>query len=99
MLLACELSMVLHDFLSFLTEDCVPNVKPQAKFRSMCTSQDLLSIWQGRFLCPNCARSRRPRLDTLIGPLVQLQKIPTRIPEGEALQCLLERAMSWQVIK
>lgn len=49
-----------------------------------------------KFLCPACLRSRRPRLETILSLLVALQKLPVRLPEGEALQCLTERAMSWQ---
>ncbi|XP_043483616.1 lysine-specific demethylase lid isoform X3 [Leptopilina heterotoma] len=49
-----------------------------------------------KFLCPCCLRSRRPRLETILSLLVSLQKIPVRLPEGEALQCLTERAMNWQ---
>ncbi|XP_072766532.1 lysine-specific demethylase 5A-like isoform X1 [Anoplolepis gracilipes] len=49
-----------------------------------------------KFLCPCCLRSRRPRLETILALLVSLQKIPIRLPEGEALQCLTERAMNWQ---
>ncbi|XP_058808329.1 lysine-specific demethylase 5 isoform X2 [Phymastichus coffea] len=49
-----------------------------------------------KFLCPCCLRSRRPRLETILSLLVSLQKIPIRLPEGEALQCLTERAMNWQ---
>uniref|UniRef100_A0A3B3QDW9 Lysine-specific demethylase 5A n=1 Tax=Paramormyrops kingsleyae TaxID=1676925 RepID=A0A3B3QDW9_9TELE len=55
--------------------------------------------WQSKeakFLCPLCQRSRRPRLETILSLLVSLQKLPVRLPEGEALQCLTERAMSWQ---
>uniref|UniRef100_S4RKK6 PHD-type domain-containing protein n=1 Tax=Petromyzon marinus TaxID=7757 RepID=S4RKK6_PETMA len=49
-----------------------------------------------RFLCPLCQRSRRPRLETILALLVALQKLPVRLPEGEALQCLTEHAMAWQ---
>ncbi|KAJ8679278.1 hypothetical protein QAD02_015065, partial [Eretmocerus hayati] len=49
-----------------------------------------------KFLCQCCLRSRRPRLETILTLLVSLQKIPVRLPEGEALQCLTERAMNWQ---
>uniref|UniRef100_A0A8C5R8R6 Lysine-specific demethylase 5D n=1 Tax=Leptobrachium leishanense TaxID=445787 RepID=A0A8C5R8R6_9ANUR len=52
--------------------------------------------WESRFLCPLCVRSRRPRLQAILSLLVALQKLPVRLPEGEALQCLTERAMSWQ---
>ncbi|KAF3816466.1 hypothetical protein GH733_014639 [Mirounga leonina] len=62
-------------------------------------SQKKGSSWQAKevkFLCPLCMRSRRPRLETILSLLVSLQKLPVRLPEGEALQCLTERAMSWQ---
>lgn len=49
-----------------------------------------------RFLCTLCSRSRRPRLDTILQLLMSLQKLPVRVPEGEALQFLTERAMNWQ---
>ncbi|KAL3212776.1 hypothetical protein MRX96_007829 [Rhipicephalus microplus] len=54
------------------------------------------SAKENKFLCPGCLRSRRPRLETILSLLVSLQKLPVRLPEGEALQCLTERAMSWQ---
>jgi len=53
----------------------------------------------GRYLCGYCARSQRPRLDIILSLLVSLQKLPVRLPEGEALQCLTERAMHWQVCR
>lgn len=49
-----------------------------------------------KYLCESCQRSKRPRLETILTLLVSLQKIPIRLPEGEALQCLTERAMNWQ---
>ena len=49
-----------------------------------------------RFLCPSCERSRRPRLETILSLLLALQKLPVRLAEAEALQCLTERAMAWQ---
>lgn len=52
--------------------------------------------WEAKFLCPLCQRSRRPRLETILALLVALQKLPVRLPEGEALQCLTERAIMWQ---
>ncbi|XP_068602860.1 lysine-specific demethylase 5C [Brachionichthys hirsutus] len=52
--------------------------------------------WDSRFLCPRCQRSRRPRLETILALLVALQRLPVRLPEGEALQCLTERAINWQ---
>lgn len=49
-----------------------------------------------KFLCTNCYRTRRPRLETILSLLMSLQKLYIRVPEGEALQCLTERAMNWQ---
>lgn len=49
-----------------------------------------------KFMCPSCMRSRRPRLETILLLLMSLQRLPIRLPEGEALQCLTERAMNWQ---
>lgn len=49
-----------------------------------------------RYLCTLCCRSRRPRLDTILSLLMSLQKLPVRVPEGEALQFLTERSMNWQ---
>merc|ERR1712029_593493 len=49
-----------------------------------------------KFLCPACLRSRRPRLETILNLLVSLQKLTVRLPEGEAPQCLTERARAWQ---
>ncbi|KAJ4441673.1 hypothetical protein ANN_11531 [Periplaneta americana] len=49
-----------------------------------------------KFICPCCLRSRRPRLETILSLLRSLQNLQVRIPEGEALLCLTERAMNWQ---
>ncbi|XP_065066766.1 lysine-specific demethylase 5A-like isoform X2 [Rhopilema esculentum] len=49
-----------------------------------------------KYMCPLCTRSRRPRLETILGLLVSLQKLPVRLPEGDALQFLIERIMKWQ---
>ncbi|KAJ8016788.1 hypothetical protein DPEC_G00011000 [Dallia pectoralis] len=74
---------------------CVP-------FPSLLPSSEPLSNplcwweWDTRFLCPRCQRSRRPRLETILALLVALQRLPVRLPEGEALQCLTERAITWQ---
>ncbi|XP_059499981.1 lysine-specific demethylase 5C, partial [Stegostoma tigrinum] len=74
-------------------------------FHSSCTNCPRLSHqrhlaawwdWDTKFLCPLCLRSRRPRLEIILSLLVALQKLPVRLPEGEALQCLTERAILWQ---
>lgn len=49
-----------------------------------------------KYVCSNCQRTKRPRLDTILSLLMSLQKLYVRVPEGEALQCLTERAMNWQ---
>uniref|UniRef100_A0A2A4JRQ2 [histone H3]-trimethyl-L-lysine(4) demethylase n=1 Tax=Heliothis virescens TaxID=7102 RepID=A0A2A4JRQ2_HELVI len=49
-----------------------------------------------KFLCSDCMRTKRPRLDRILALLVWLQKLPVRLAEGEALQCVTERAMAWQ---
>ncbi|KAG8196974.1 hypothetical protein JTE90_009028 [Oedothorax gibbosus] len=67
---------------------CVPIPKPQPGTRRI---REMI-----KFLCPWCMRSRRPRLETILSLLMSLQKLPVRLPEGEALQCLTERGMSWQ---
>lgn len=62
------------------------------------------NAWAGResqvrdlkYLCPRCQRGRRPQLGTIYGLLLSLQQLPVRMPEGEALQLLTERAMAWQ---
>uniref|UniRef100_A0A8C0WD00 [histone H3]-trimethyl-L-lysine(4) demethylase n=1 Tax=Castor canadensis TaxID=51338 RepID=A0A8C0WD00_CASCN len=66
--------------------------------RSSSTSSPLQAWWEWdtKFLCPLCMRSRRPRLETILALLVALQRLPVRLPEGEALQCLTERAIGWQ---
>jgi hypothetical protein len=51
------------------------------------------SMW---WLCDFCIRSRRPRLQEVVKLLANLQKLTVRLPEGEILQCLTERAMTWQ---
>lgn len=87
---------------------CVPLPKPSASKSKFLTAvgssastatvqqQQQPQVRDMKFLCPMCLRSRRPRLETILSLLVSLQKLPVRLPEGEALQCLTERGMSWQ---
>ena len=49
-----------------------------------------------KYLCPMCKRSRRPRLENVLTLLAGLEEIPLRLVEGEAVQCLFERAMCWR---
>ncbi|XP_071961642.1 lysine-specific demethylase 5A-like [Antedon mediterranea] len=77
---------------------CVPMPKNNANKAKVVTAgnANVLSARDMKFLCPLCHRSRRPRLEMILSLLVSLQKLPVRMPDGEALQCLTERAMSWQ---
>ncbi|CRK97404.1 CLUMA_CG010794, isoform A [Clunio marinus] len=51
---------------------------------------------KSKYLCPICMRTKRPKLDNILSLLVALQQIPLRVPEGEIVQCVAERAMHWQ---
>ncbi|XP_032187813.1 lysine-specific demethylase 5D isoform X7 [Mustela erminea] len=77
---------------------CVSVPRLLSSLRPTSTSSPLLAWWEWdtKFLCPLCMRSRRPRLETILALLVALQRLPVRLPEGEALQCLTERAIVWQ---
>lgn len=88
-------------------ETCVPvprsTIRPRPTTSASPTNQILVPTLTARerdretkYLCPSCMRSRRPRLETILTLLVALQRLPIRLPEGEALQCLTERAMNWQ---
>ncbi|OBS82106.1 hypothetical protein A6R68_23902, partial [Neotoma lepida] len=77
---------------------CVTVPRMLRSLRASTMSSELLGWWEWdtKFLCPLCMRSRRPRLETILSLLVGLQQLPVRLPEGEALQCLTERAIGWQ---
>lgn len=75
---------------------CVPLPRTQTGKTIGKGSAGLEAAKQLKYLCPLCIRSRRPRLETILSLLVSLQKLPVRLPEGEALQFLTERAMHWQ---
>ncbi|XP_053506859.1 lysine-specific demethylase 5A isoform X6 [Ictalurus furcatus] len=75
---------------------CVPLPKAGTQKKLTTGSSWQSASKESKFLCPLCQRSRRPRLETILSLLVSLQKLPVRLPEGEALQCLTERAMGWQ---
>lgn len=49
-----------------------------------------------KLVCGQCRRTLRPPLARILTLLVWLQKLRVRLPEGEALQCMTERAMAWQ---
>ncbi|XP_052027969.1 lysine-specific demethylase 5D isoform X4 [Apodemus sylvaticus] len=90
--LQCDLC---HDWFH---GQCVTVPHLLRSLRASHTSSQLLAWWEWdtKFLCPLCMRSRRPRLETILTLLVGLQRLSVRLPEGEALQCLTERAIGWQ---
>ncbi|KAF5303761.1 hypothetical protein FQA39_LY09834 [Lamprigera yunnana] len=71
----------------------VANIKFNGNFTDLALKMNFKDC---KFLCPLCYRTRRPRLETILPLLVSLQQLSVRIPEGEALQCMTERAMTWQ---
>lgn len=97
LMLQCELCK------DWFHSNCVPLPKTMNKNKITTTTPQTpppttttLTTKETKFLCPCCLRSRRPKLETILTLLVSLQKIPVRLPEGEALHCLTERAMNWQ---
>lgn len=75
---------------------CVPLPRTQGGKAMSKSTAAMEAAKELKYLCPLCLRSRRPRLETILSLLVSLQKLPVRLPEGEALQFLTERAMNWQ---
>lgn len=89
-MLQCELCK------DWFHSNCVPLPKSANIKNKNCQAAVMQACKNLKFLCPLCLRSRRPRLETILSLLVSLQKLPVRLAEGEALQCLTERAMAWQ---
>ncbi|XP_023233588.1 lysine-specific demethylase 5A-like [Centruroides sculpturatus] len=83
-------------YLESYLANCVPLPKSASSKKQSATNTVSHLVHEVKFLCPMCMRSRRPRLETILALLVSLQKLPVRLPEGEALQNLTERAMTWQ---
>ncbi|RWS28423.1 lysine-specific demethylase lid-like protein [Leptotrombidium deliense] len=48
------------------------------------------------FICTLCCRGRRPQIESVKYLLSSLHKIPSRVFEGELLQCLIQRATNYQ---
>ncbi|XP_061909380.1 lysine-specific demethylase 5B-B isoform X2 [Entelurus aequoreus] len=48
------------------------------------------------WLCPQCLRSRKPSLDKVLPLFESLRHLGVRLPEGDALQNLVERTVNWQ---
>lgn len=79
---------------------CVPSLSKHPygalKRNEPSDQADYMFDLRDKYLCPMCMRTKRPKLETILSLLVALQQIPLRVPEGEALQCVAERAMHWQ---
>ncbi|XP_069797396.1 lysine (K)-specific demethylase 5Ba isoform X2 [Narcine bancroftii] len=65
-------------------------------FHSNCVSAASGCHGELPWLCPLCLRSEKPSFEKILTLLSTLQKIPVRLPEGEALNYVFERAMNWQ---
>uniref|UniRef100_UPI00398EF0C4 lysine-specific demethylase 5B-like isoform X2 n=1 Tax=Pristiophorus japonicus TaxID=55135 RepID=UPI00398EF0C4 len=65
-------------------------------FHSSCVSTASAPHGELPWLCPLCLRSEKPSFEKILPMLSALQKIPVRLPEGEALNYIFERAMNWQ---
>lgn len=65
-------------------------------FHSVCVRglSDSCEAWP--WLCPHCRRSGKPPLSNALALLASLQHTGVRLPEGEALQHLVERTLGWQ---
>lgn len=48
------------------------------------------------FLCPCCARSKRPSYDQLLDLLKNLSMLPLKMVESEAFRILMERYLRWE---
>lgn len=92
LMMQCELCKDwFHSVCVQLPKVATSNIK--GNFTNACVHYDFKEC---KFLCPNCVRTKRPKLDVILGLLMSLQKLSCRLPEGEALQCLTERSMNWQ---
>uniref|UniRef100_A0A8C1IS19 [histone H3]-trimethyl-L-lysine(4) demethylase n=1 Tax=Cyprinus carpio TaxID=7962 RepID=A0A8C1IS19_CYPCA len=65
-------------------------------FHSVCVRGPSDPLDPEAWLCPLCLRSTKPSLDKIQTLLSSLQRIRVRLPEGDALRYMIERAGSWQ---
>lgn len=65
-------------------------------FHSVCV-RDLSDTCDTQpWLCPHCRRTEKPPFNKVLDLLASVQLIGVRLPEGEALQYLVERTINWQ---
>ncbi|KAE8292904.1 Lysine-specific demethylase 5B [Larimichthys crocea] len=65
-------------------------------FHSVCVRDPSDSSETQPWLCPQCQRSEKPPLNKVLSLLASLRHIGVRLPEGDALQYLVERTVNWQ---
>uniref|UniRef100_A0A667YCZ5 [histone H3]-trimethyl-L-lysine(4) demethylase n=1 Tax=Myripristis murdjan TaxID=586833 RepID=A0A667YCZ5_9TELE len=65
-------------------------------FHSVCVRDPTDTCASQPWLCPQCRRSEKPPLNKARSLLASLQRIRVRLPEGDALQYMVERTVNWQ---
>ncbi|KAM6924487.1 lysine-specific demethylase 5B-B [Xenentodon cancila] len=65
-------------------------------FHSVCVRDPSNTCETQPWLCPHCHRSEKPPLNEVLALLESLQRIGVRLPEGDALNYLVERTLNWQ---
>ncbi|XP_012730996.2 lysine-specific demethylase 5B-B isoform X2 [Fundulus heteroclitus] len=65
-------------------------------FHSVCVRDPAGSCDAQPWLCPRCQRAEKPLLGKVLALLASLQGVGVRLPEGDALNYLVERTLSWQ---
>ncbi|XP_021966599.1 lysine-specific demethylase lid isoform X2 [Folsomia candida] len=83
----------------------VPGTSPNSSAPQVIISQDIsthaqtaykIAMKQICFICPCCARSKRPKYGELLPLLKSLSKLPLKMMESEAFRCLSERFLGWE---
>uniref|UniRef100_M4AAL1 [histone H3]-trimethyl-L-lysine(4) demethylase n=1 Tax=Xiphophorus maculatus TaxID=8083 RepID=M4AAL1_XIPMA len=65
-------------------------------FHSVCVRDPAESRETQPWLCPHCHRSEKPPLSKVLSLLASLHGVGMRLPEGDALNYLVERTLNWQ---
>jgi len=82
--------------VKFECEICTGSFHPSHVPLPKGKSNQPTSLHDIKFLCPSCLRSRRPRIELILSLLMNYEKISVKLPEGEALTYLIDRALAWQ---
>ncbi len=83
--------------VKFECEVCLKNFHPShVPFPKNSPKDQPTSLHDIKFLCPGCLRSRRPRIELILSLLMNYEKLGVKLPEGEALTYLTDRALAWQ---